>query len=369
MLGICDELVLPKWTIAYSIKNGGTWSRGGGSHWGSWCQDGVNLTLYYATIDCKTSDSSFMNLYTYIFPLRRPSPSSSPSVIVVPSLQHLLRPSRPRWQCQGTSGWTSRICRPFTPNTFPCLFLIEYLNPQPQKHHDAALHWWAAQSAQLEGSPVAWEEEPSTEASRITKSPSIYKRWLERDIRDQLRALRDSQNAAHDLLEGLQTRPEDYTGELAACLQHTETPIQTLMDQSYSCGPEIPQVVPPSRTVWISDSMDPLRRLRSLSDIGTQHTPLPTAAPAGSSVAQQLDINPITISPCWMICLSTNWRGMRTRSARGRNHRGMRSTLVHDQPLLIFVVQEEILLIGIIKLNNNQRPFAKVGLSCATDSV
>ena len=168
-------------------------------------------------------------------------------------------------------------------------------------------------------SPAVWEEEPSTESSRITSTSSISSSPLTRsseleseatampqapdfperalqDIRDQLRALEDSQNAARDLLEGLQTRPEDHTGELAERLQRIENLIQTLMDQGHPRGPELPQAVPPSRTVSISDSTDSLRRLRSIlsdlvspPDIETQHMPMPTAARAGPSVAQQLD--------------------------------------------------------------------------------
>lgn len=170
-------------------------------------------------------------------------------------------------------------------------------------------------------SPAVWEEEPSTESSpHITSSSSISSSpltrsselesevttampqapdFLERalqDIRDQLRALEDSQNAARDLLEGLQTRPEDHTGELAERLQRIENLIHTLMDQGHPRGPEIPQVVPPSRTASISDSTDSLRRLRSIlsdlvspPDIETQHMPIPTAVRAGPSVAQQLD--------------------------------------------------------------------------------
>ena len=67
-------------------------------------------------------------------------------------------------------------------------------------------------------------------------------------MRDQLRALEDSQNAARDLLGGLQTRPEDHTRELAARLPCAENLIQILMDQSHPRGPEI---LPPSRTVSI----------------------------------------------------------------------------------------------------------------------
>ena len=63
-----------------------------------------------------------------------------------------------------------------------------------------------------------------------------------------------------------------------------------------SCGPEIPQVVPPSQTASISDATDSLWHLRSVlsdlvspPDIETQHMPIPTAVRAGLSVTHQLD--------------------------------------------------------------------------------
>ena len=124
--------------------------------------------------------------------------------------------------------------------------------------------------------------------------PDFLERALQ-DIQDQLRTLEDSQNAARDLPEGLQTRPEDHTGELAEHLQHIKNLIHTLMDQGHPHGPEIPQVVPPSWTASISDSTDSLRCLRSVlsdlvspPDIETQHMPIPTAVHAGPSVAQHI---------------------------------------------------------------------------------
>jgi hypothetical protein len=83
-------------------------------------------------------------------------------------------------------------------------------------------------------------------------------------------------------------------------LQRIENLVQTLLDQGHPRGPEIPEIPyhppSPSRTGSISDSTDSLRRLRSIlrdlaapADVEPQHMPIPTAAPAGSSIAQQLD--------------------------------------------------------------------------------
>lgn len=97
-------------------------------------------------------------------------------------------------------------------------------------------------------------------------------------------------------MEALQREPEDHTPELTECLQRIEDLIQTLLDQGHPRGPELPYHPPsPSRTGSISDSTDSLRRLRSiLRDLAApanldRHMPVPMVAPAGPSIAQQLD--------------------------------------------------------------------------------
>lgn len=170
-------------------------------------------------------------------------------------------------------------------------------------------------------SPAVWETpatEPTTEvtsSSSISSSPVTPSSDLEseltttmpeapealeqalRGIQDQLHALEDGQNNTRNLLEALQRQPEDHVPELAERLQRIETLIQTLLDQGHPRGPEISYRPPsPSRTVSISASTDSLRRLRTIlrdfatpADVDTPRMPLPTTAPVGPSIAQQLD--------------------------------------------------------------------------------
>lgn len=165
----------------------------------------------------------------------------------------------------------------------------EELSVEPSTPH-------VTSSSSISSSPLS----PSTLSSEATtvmqQAPEVLQRALQ-GIRDQLRALEDGQAAARNLLESLQERPEDHTGELAERLQRIEGLIQNLLDQGHPRGPEIiyqPPVSP--RTTSISESTDSLQRLRSIlrdlatpADIETRHMPLPTTALAGPSVAQQLD--------------------------------------------------------------------------------
>ena len=66
------------------------------------------------------------------------------------------------------------------------------------------------------------------------------------NIRDQLRALENGQDAAQNLLRSLLSRPEDPTVELADHLRCIEDLVQALVDQGHPRGPEITEDVPPA---------------------------------------------------------------------------------------------------------------------------
>jgi len=151
-------------------------------------------------------------------------------------------------------------------------------------------------SSSISSSPVTPSSDLSEASTTMPQAPEALERAL-RGIQDQLQALEDGQNNNRDLLESLQRQPEDHTPELTDRLQRIENLIQTLLDQGHPRGPELPMHPPsPPRTTSISDSTDSLRRLRSIlrdlaapADAETRHMPVPMVAPAGPSIAQQLD--------------------------------------------------------------------------------
>ena len=152
-------------------------------------------------------------------------------------------------------------------------------------------------SSSISSSPVTPSSDLESEATTtMPEAPEALGQAL-RGIQDQLHALEDGQNNARNLLEALQRQPEDHTPELAERLRRIENLIQVLLDQGHPRGPELPLHPPsPSRTGTISDSTDSLRRLRSIlrdlatpADAETRHMPVPMVAPAGPSIAQQLD--------------------------------------------------------------------------------
>ena len=84
----------------------------------------------------------------------------------------------------------------------------------------------------------------SSEASTIR--PSVDLLHSIGNIRDQLRALENGQDTAHNLLLSLLRRPEDPTVELADRLHRIEDLFQALVDQGHPRGPEITQDVHPA---------------------------------------------------------------------------------------------------------------------------
>ena len=69
-------------------------------------------------------------------------------------------------------------------------------------------------SSSISTSPVTPSSDLESEATTtMGEAPEALERAL-RGIQDQLRALEDGQNNTRNLLEGLQTQPEDHTPEL-----------------------------------------------------------------------------------------------------------------------------------------------------------
>ena len=120
------------------------------------------------------------------------------------------------------------------------------------------------------------------------------------NIRDQLRALEDGQDAAHNLLMSLLRRPEDPTVELADRLRRIEDLVQALVDQGHPRGPEITQDVPPpppepassfepEGSVSDSDSLGYLGSLLGRLTRDGPFMPIPVTARQGPTMVQQLD--------------------------------------------------------------------------------
>jgi len=151
-------------------------------------------------------------------------------------------------------------------------------------------------SSSISSSPVTPSSDLSEATTTMPQAPEALERAL-RGIQDRLHGLEDGQNNTRNLLEALQRQPEDHTPELTDRLNRIENLIQTLLNQGHPRGPELPLHPPsPARTTSISDSTDSLRRLRSIlrdlanpADAETRHMPVPMVAPAGPSIAQQLD--------------------------------------------------------------------------------
>ena len=121
------------------------------------------------------------------------------------------------------------------------------------------------------------------------------------NIRDQLRALENGQDAAHNFLMSLLRGQEDSTVELADRLRRIEDLVQALVDQGHPRGPEIIQDVPPAAfepapsfepegSVSDSESLGYLGSiLGRLTTRDGPYMPIPVSARQGPSMVQQLD--------------------------------------------------------------------------------
>ena len=136
----------------------------------------------------------------------------------------------------------------------------------------------------------------SSEASTIR--PSVDLLHSIGNIRDQLRALENGQDSAHNLLLSLLRRPEDPTVELADRLHRIEDLVQALVDQGHPRGPEITQDVPPApESVPTFEPEGSVSDSESLGYLGSilgrltregPFMPIPVAARQGPTMVQQL---------------------------------------------------------------------------------
>jgi hypothetical protein len=137
----------------------------------------------------------------------------------------------------------------------------------------------------------------SSEASTIR--PSVDLLHSIGNIRDQLRALENGQDTAHNLLLSLLRRPEeDPTVELADRLRRIEDLVQALVDQGHPRGPEITQDVPlapesvpsfePEGSVSDSESLGYLGSILGRLTREGPFMPIPVAARQGPTMVQQL---------------------------------------------------------------------------------
>ena len=118
------------------------------------------------------------------------------------------------------------------------------------------------------------------------------------NIRDQLHALEDGQDTAHDLLLSLLRCPEDPTVKLNDCLCHIEDLVQALVDQGHPRGPGITQDVPPApKSVPSFEPKGSVSDSESLGYLGSilgrltregPFMPIPVAARQGLTMVQQL---------------------------------------------------------------------------------
>ena len=138
----------------------------------------------------------------------------------------------------------------------------------------------------------------SSEASTIR--PSVDLLHSIGNIRDQLRALENGQDTAHNLLMSLLRRPEDPTVELADRLHRIEDLVQALVDQGHPRGPEIAPEVPPAPlepapsfepegSVSDSESLGYLGSLLGRLTRDGPFMPIPVTAQQGPTMVQQLD--------------------------------------------------------------------------------
>jgi hypothetical protein len=95
----------------------------------------------------------------------------------------------------------------------------------------------------LQEPSVPWAALESSEASTVR--PSVDLLHSIANIRDQLQALENGQDSAHNLLMSLLRRPENPTVELADRIRRIEDFVQALVDQGHLRGPKIARDVPP----------------------------------------------------------------------------------------------------------------------------
>ena len=120
------------------------------------------------------------------------------------------------------------------------------------------------------------------------------------NIRDQLCALENGQDTAHNLLMSLLRHPEDPTVKLADRLHHIEDLVQAPVDQGHPRGLEITQDVPPAAFEPAS-SFEPEGSMTDSESIGILtlilgrltcdglFMPIPVTAQRGPTMVQQLD--------------------------------------------------------------------------------
>ena len=153
----------------------------------------------------------------------------------------------------------------------------------------------------LEPEPAVPELPDASESSEAsTVRPSVDLLDSLGNIRNQLRALEDGQDTAHNLLMSLLRRPEDPTVELADRLRRIEDLVQALVDQGHPRGPEITQEVPPAPfepapsfepkgSVSDSESLGYLGSLLGRLTRDGPFMPIPITARQGLTMVQQLD--------------------------------------------------------------------------------